>query len=136
MTDKFLSPSSASTDIFDDIAATRQKLGLVPGTTIQSHNAKLDSLAGLTLSSGKILKATGTNTFSLLTLTSHGETALSSNNALLTSSDIPTNISSFTNDSNYITFKENILDSCFTCLKDIFFNIKTWCDRVQTCTWF
>ena len=68
MTDKFLSQDSTSTDIFNDIAATRQKLGLVPGTTIQSHNSKLDALSGLSLSSGKILKATGTNTFSLLRL--------------------------------------------------------------------
>ena len=83
MTDKFLSQDSTSTDIFDDIAATRQKLGLVPGTTIQSHNSKLDALSGLSLSSGKILKATGTNTFSLLNVSTHGENALNSNSVLL-----------------------------------------------------
>ena len=104
MANKFLtSNSGTSNEIFKDISATRQKLGLIPGQTVQSHNTKLDAISGLSLSSEKILKASGSNTFSLLNISSHGETALNSSEALITSAALPTNNNTLTNGAGYIT---------------------------------
>ena len=104
MANKFLtSNSGTSNEIFKDISATRQKLGLIPGQTVQSHNTKLDAISGLSLSSGKILKASGSNTFSLLNISSHGETALNSSEALINSAALPTNNNTLTNGAGYIT---------------------------------
>ena len=84
MTDKFLgSSSSSSDDIFADVALTRNKLGLRIGANIQSHNSKLDGLSGLTLSNNKIIKATGSSTFTSIPITTDGENAINTDNPLV-----------------------------------------------------
>lgn len=103
MSNKFLSTISSNEDIFLDIHKTRAKLGLVPGSTISSFSNKLNSIANLTLSNGKILKATNSNTFTTLDISTHGENALNSSVALLTNADLPTNNNTLTNGAGYIT---------------------------------
>ena len=83
MANKFLSTSTESS-IFDDVNLTRAKLGLQPGSHIQSFSHKLNSISNLTVSHGKILKASGANSFTTLDVSTHGEAALSSPSALLT----------------------------------------------------
>ena len=148
MANIFLSSQDGGS-IFDDPAETRAKLGLIYGSTIQSYDNTLNNLAQLidgTTAANKIIKLTGNDSFSLLNITSHGEAALYSNEALVTnssipqntsdltnnsgfiiSSSIPTTLSSFTNDSNFITSSSiptNI--STFTNDSGFLSNPQTW----------
>ena len=62
--------TAAGRALVDDVdaAAQRTTLGLVIGTNVQAQNANLASLAGITLSAGDILYATGANTLQRLAI--------------------------------------------------------------------
>ena len=88
MTDKFLSTPSSDSNIFDNPSLTRSKLGLVFGSTIISYDNTLNALSTLAVANNTIIKATGTDQFTTLPISTHGESALNSSEALLTSSNL------------------------------------------------
>ncbi len=117
MANKFLT-SGEQSDIFDDPALTRQKLGIIygPGGTTQSYDNTLNSLANLSTTAGKIIKCDGSDSFTTIPITTEGESLingtasipsntsdLTNDSGFITSSSIPTSLSSFTNDTNFIT---------------------------------
>ena len=109
MSNKFLS-GQGSGDIIqflkDNVIDARAAIQLVPNGTIQSYDATLQSLANLSTTSNKLIKSTGTDQFTTISISTHGENALVSSEALLTSSQLPTTVSSFQNDSEYITISD------------------------------
>ncbi len=102
MTDKFLSSPSGNSDIFENPSETRAKLGLIFGATIQSYDNTLNALSNLSITNNTIIKGTGTDQFTTLPISTHGETALNSSEALLTSSNLtftPSSTDTLTNKS-------------------------------------
>ena len=55
----------------------------VPNSTIQAYDATLQGIANLTATSGKLLKSNGTDTFTTVSISSHGENALNSNEEIV-----------------------------------------------------
>jgi hypothetical protein len=57
-------------------AGARTNLGLGIGTDVQAYDAALESISGLTHTSGKMLYTTGTDTYALATITAAGRALL------------------------------------------------------------
>ena len=89
MSNKFLS-GQGSGDIIqflkNNVVDARAAIQLVPNGTIQSYDATLQSLANLSTTSNKLIKSTGTDQFTTISISTQGENALVSSEALLTSS--------------------------------------------------
>eukprot|EP00942_MAST-04A_sp_MAST-4A-sp1_P014641 g14641.t1 len=111
---------NTESDIFSDPARTRQKLGIIIGATVQSHNVKLDNLSNVNLAENKILKSTSNNNFSTLDISTHGENALNSATALLTNADLSTiNSNISTINTNITTINSTITDLSNNTASDI-----------------
>eukprot|EP00943_MAST-04B_sp_MAST-4B-sp1_P008336 g8336.t1 len=123
MSNKFLS-SQGNNDILgfikNNVSEVRSAVQLIPNANIQAYDATLQSLANLSTTSNKLIKSTGTDLFTTISISTHGETALTSAEPLITDTanaftysnlsgkpTIPTNVSELTNDANYITNTSN-----------------------------
>lgn len=62
-------------------ADARTNLGVVIGTDVQSYDAGLDSIAGLSTSANQLIYTTGADTYAVSALTSFGRTLLDDTNA-------------------------------------------------------
>ena len=79
MSNKFLS-SQGNNDIIgflkNNVTEARSAIQLIPNAHIQAYDATLQSLANLSTTNNKLIKSTGTDQFTTISISSHGETAL------------------------------------------------------------
>jgi hypothetical protein len=75
--------TSFGRSLVDDASASdaRDTLGLTIGTNVQAYDATLAALAGVSTSADQLIYATGSDTFSVTTLTSFGRSLIDDNNA-------------------------------------------------------